>query len=268
MKKSIPFVIGIVWLILSCADRKSNNNDRTAIDSTARAKSVSKAEAASKEKMVPDIYFKADGTEPFWSLKISDRQVMLVVLNDTILTPHPFSVKRDSVGTHYAIETEATKMTIDMVRKNCADPMSGQESNYQVNLIYGSTKDSELTELNGCGNYIADYRLHDIWVLEKLNGKEVSNEDFTNGLPSMEINSSTNKFMGFSGCNRMNGSLVFEKETLRFENIAMTKMACKSSNTEAAFLMALQEDNRYEIGENRLKLSNAKGTSLVFKKVD
>jgi len=144
--------------------------------------------------------------------------------------------------------------------------MSGDKSSYSVRIEI--VKNNKSTFLSGCGNYITDSRLHDIWVLEQLNGKKVSLADFTKELPNLEINSSTNKFMGFAGCNSMNGTIFFERGLLRFTNIITTRMFCGGNNKENEFLKALQSTTNYKVENLRLILTNPAGELLVFKKVD
>jgi len=146
--------------------------------------------------------------------------------------------------------------------------MSGEASPYAVSVEYKRDETSELEKLQGCGQYITDYRLHDIWVLEVLNGRKISKVDFSKEFPKMEIYAKDNKFIGFSGCNQMNGSLFFEKGKLRFTNIASTKMMCEPANKEAEFITALQSSNKYLIENNRLILSNSSEVKLIFKKID
>jgi len=146
--------------------------------------------------------------------------------------------------------------------------MSGEIFPYKVSVEFKKSTNSESEKINGCGQYITDYRLHDIWVLKELNGKKISKEDFTNEFPMIEIYANTNKFSGFAGCNQMNGSLFFEKGKLRFINIATTKMMCNNMNKETEFIKTLQSTTTYLIGENRLILSNPSGKKLIFKKID
>ena len=98
--------------------------------------------------------------------------------------------------------------------------------------------------------------------------KKVDVTDYKEKLPFMEVNSATNSFMGFSGCNTMNGKLIFEKGLLRFTDIVGTKMMCGSNNQENTFLKALRSTTTYKIENNRLWLSNPSGLQLNFKKID
>jgi heat shock protein HslJ len=107
-------------------------------------------------------------------------------------------------------------------------------------------------------------------VLETLKGTQVSKDDFNgNDVPNMEININSNRFSGFSGCNRMTGSLFFEKDLLRFSQVASTRMACPNMEKESEFLNALQSSTAYKVENNRLYLSNGDESDLLtFKKID
>ncbi|MFL0353170.1 META domain-containing protein [Xanthomarina sp. GH4-25] len=214
-------------------------------------------------------YFSASGTEPFWNLEVSEKQIVFKTPIDSIKMSHVEPIlAQDSNVKLYKIETESTKMTIQISQMDCTNAMSGKVSPYSVTIEYKKGIETEFQKLEGCGRYMTDYRLHDIWVLETLNGKTITKEDFPKEFPSMEIHAADNKFMGFAGCNRMNGKIFFEKDLLRFTKIATTKMLCEPNNKEAEFLKALQSSISYSIENNRLTLSSPSGILTVFKKVD
>lgn len=214
-------------------------------------------------------YFKSSGNEPFWSISISDDKIVYKTPEDSVVMPHIEPIlAMDSNVKLYKAKTESAEFNIQIAQQECTNDMSGEVLPYKVTVEYRKDKKSEFKKLNGCGQYITDYRLHDIWVLEELNGNTISKEDFSTEFPMMEINATTNKFTGFSGCNRNSGSIFFEKGKLRFLNIATTKMLCPDSKKETEFLTAFMGAITYSIGNNRLILSNPSGTKLVFKKVD
>ncbi len=216
-------------------------------------------------------YFKATGTEPFWGLKIYDDKIELQTMEDTIVTPPSKAIKaQDANIKMFRVTTEATQMDIIISNKECTNAMSGEVFPYTVTASYKSTGVDETRVLEGCGSYITDYRLHDIWVLEEMQGAPVSKEDFNgNDVPNMEININNNRFSGFSGCNRMTGSIFYEKDVLRFTHIASTRMACPNMEKESEFLKALQRSTEHKVENNRLYLSNgSKENLLVFKKID
>lgn len=216
-------------------------------------------------------YFKATGTEPFWGLKIYDDKIELQTMEDTIVTPPSKAIKaQDANIKMFRIKTEANQLDIIISNKGCANAMSGEVFPYTVTVSYKNTDGDETHVLEGCGSYITDYRLHDIWVLEEMQGAPVSKKDFNgNDVPNMEININNNKFSGFSGCNRMNGSVFYEKDVLRFTQVASTRMACSNMEMETEFLKALQRSTKHKVENNRLYLSNgSKENLLVFKKID
>lgn len=217
-----------------------------------------------------DDYFKAMGTEPFWALRISPQQVELFTMEDTLRTPHAEPVRAmDANVKQYALKTEASEIKIRIARDSCINAMSGEAFPYSVWVQYRRTGDPDLKEIDGCGRYLTDYRLHDFWVLVSLEGAEIRKEDYPGEVPSLEMNASDNAFSGFTGCNRMMGELFYEPGLLRFGPTAVTKRACPGMGTaEQRFLDALEKVTSYTLAENRLTLTNPETELLVFRKMD
>ncbi|WP_233566113.1 MULTISPECIES: META domain-containing protein [unclassified Flavobacterium] len=212
------------------------------------------------------VYFKATGNEPFWGLKIGKDKTVFTSLIEGMESISFESVEpiraMDANVKMYRLNNGKTSATVTIQQFDCQDSMSGEKSPYTVKVEINSKT------LNGCGKYITDYRLHDIWVLEELNGKKVALTDFQKELPRIEIHAADNKFMGFGGCNSIGGTIFYEKDLLRFSNVISTLMACASGNKEGEFIKALQSTTTYTIGNNRLTLSNPSGKLLVLRKVD
>lgn len=217
-------------------------------------------------------YFKASGNEPFWNFTISESGIafksLIADFEDFSTPPSKPIQAMDANVKLYKVETESVQLNIQISQNECVNTMSGDVSPYTVALEIKRSTDTQFQKLNGCGSYQTDYRLHDIWVLETLNGTKVALSDFSKELPYLEINSGTNTFMGHAGCNSVRGALFYEKEVLRFTNAATTLMMGMEGNKEDEFLRALQSSTSYTIENNRLHLSNPSGLLLVFKKVD
>lgn len=273
--KNILILNCFFLLLLGCIEKKKQEPSepeatKEIITDTVQVEEKTKAMEPIATK-IDGSYFKATGTEPFWGLKIYDNKVELQTMEDTIQTPTTEPIKaQDSNIAMYRIQTEATVLDIIIAHKECTNAMSGEVSPYTVTISYKNTGEDETQVFEGCGSYITDYRLHDIWVLEELKGSVVSKEGFNGGdVPNMEININNNRFSGFSGCNRMTGSIFYEKDILRFTQIASTRMACPNMEKESEFLTALQNIVTYKIENNRLFLSNGSEENLlVFKKID
>jgi heat shock protein HslJ/uncharacterized membrane protein len=264
MKKYIQ-LLAMVILITSCKSAVTAPKDVVQTEPTFAYKQQ-------MENLEEGIYFRGNGNEPDWSLKISDKTVEFTSLKlgfESLKGTHVDPIRAmDANVKMYRVTTSKGTMNIQIQQQECINTMSGDKSAYTVRIEIVKEKSGDSANFNGCGNYITDPRLHDIWVLEKLNGKAVSLTNFNKELPNLEINSSTNQFMGFAGCNRMNGTIFFEKGLLRFANTITTRMACGANNKENEFLKALQSTTTYKVENMRLTLSNQSGVELVFKKVD
>ena len=255
------FVI-LMFSSISCTVIKKSPGENPVISkSTSSETSVSTSQ---------NIYFKGSGNEPFWKVEISEAQIKLKTITDSIVVPSvaPIRAADRNVKLYRTNSASNDLLNIQIFQNKCTNAMSGAISPYSVSVEYQKNGDSKMSKLVGCGNYITDYRLTDIWVLEALNGNIVELKNFKDKFPYMEVNSATNSFMGFSGCNSISGKLFFEKGLLRFTDIVGTKMMCASNNQENTFLKALKSSTTYKIESNRLWLSNSSGLQLTFKKID
>lgn len=262
MKKWIQFLL-IVLFIIGCKSAVTTPNESANSEPTFAYKQQ-------MENLEKGIYFRGNGNEPDWSLKISEKTIEFTSLKpgfETLTGNHVEPIRAmDANVKMYRVTDKSTTMIIQIMQQECVNTMSGDKSAYSVRIEL--MKNNNSTFLSGCGNYVTDSRLHDIWVLEQLNGKKVSLADFSKELPNLEINSSSNQFMGFAGCNRMNGAVFFERGLLRFTNVITTRMFCGENNKENEFLKTLQSTTTYKVENLRLILTNQSGNKLVFKKVD
>ena len=63
--------------------------------------------------------------------------------------------------------------------------------------------------------------------------------------------------------------LLFEKEELRFTDIATTRMACPNLKAETEFLETLEKVRTYTVKDLKLYLATADSeNALVFSKID
>jgi heat shock protein HslJ len=92
----------------------------------------------------------------------------------------------------------------------------------------------DYTIYKGCGRYLADYRLHDIWVLDSINNKKISAEDFMKGNPLLELNLTENKIYGNTGCNNISGAIEVLGKKIHFGRLATTRIACKDMDFESS----------------------------------
>lgn len=220
-----------------------------------------------------NVIFQASGTEPNWQIQINVNR-RIKIESDTkysnLTTPDSkVNPIMDVAATSYHAETKSTEIRLEIFKQECIDKTSGDTLSYMTNLYIKFKNEDEFTKFGGCGKYLPDYRLNDIWVLEKLNGKEIDQTSFKNKRPYLEINLKDLKVMGFAGCNNFSGSIAFEGPDLIFsENLAMTRMACPNLDFESEFVQALTRSSlMQEISDNKLILKRGE-IELIFKKVD
>ncbi|CAD0006033.1 META domain-containing protein [Flavobacterium chungangense] len=258
MKKYLILLITIS-LVYSCKSVKTkNSNSNTTSENTSEEDSIN--------------HFKATGNEPFWELKIGMKKIVFTSLiqgkeNLSFSSAKPIRAMGANIKSYKASNANSS-ITISIQHTDRQNSMSGAISPYKVSIEIKNNTEANYQKTEGCGKYITDYRLHDIWVLEELNGYKVFVADFQKEFPRIEIHAEENRFMGFGGCNSITGSLFFENDLLRFSSITSTLMACAENNKEDKFVKALQNSTTYSIKNNLLTLSNPSGKLLVFRKVD
>ncbi len=232
------------------------------------ADSINSNHGRQQEMLTNGIDFTASGNEPFWSLEIDFNKSMHFKTPGgfEITTPVPEGVKAmDANVTRYAAKTEQGLLTVQIAKQECINDMSGKKSDYKITVDVKSNTDKNFTTYKGCGNYITDYRLHDIWTLEEMNGQPIDVQQFSQDRPRIEINSSKNTFMGFTGSHEIIGKIFFEKGLLQFTDI---EVPLNSTAAEKGFIKNLQSATGYTLENNRLLLFNPAGELLKFKKTD
>ena len=132
-----------------------------------------------------------------------------------------------------------------------------------LSIVFFST----LTFSCSSGNDSTDVRIHDIWVLDSIDGIKYSRAEDQSLHPTIEIYLEEERFSGNTGCNNMNGTVKVESSTISFSDIITTKMFC-SDVDEVSFISALKKANKYKIEKMKLYLFEDDRELLVFQKID
>ncbi|WP_435137708.1 META domain-containing protein [Formosa sp. A9] len=258
-------VLGLSFLMLNCQDTNKNKEKiSTAIEQ--QSETMQQTNSAPTTKNLP--FFKSEGND--WTFALSASGMEFSSQTEGLKSVHfPITepiLAADANIKMYRAETESATIQAEIKMKGCTN--NDSISPYSVSIKIKPTGNTDFENFEGCGAYITDYRLHDIWILETLNGIKVETEDFNTERPNMEINTTENTFAGFAGCNAMRGAIFSEQSKLRFTNVITTRKMCLPTNKEQEFLKALQASTHFKIENNRLYLSNPSTETLVFKKVD
>lgn len=226
-----------------------------------------------KRKFDEGIDFTARGNEPFWAIDIDfDKGMMFTSLTDiselNIRNGEVIKEQNEDAIRYYSI-TEEGEIIVKLVSNVCVDDMSGENFSHTVNVKVKRSIDNNYTEFNGCGKFLMDQRLHDIWVMQEMTGVELKKENLSKGLPVFEFYLNDMRFSGHAGCNQLAGKIEIEGNKMTFGEIIATKMACPNMEVEQAVISALNNNTfTYTIEKLKLTLVNQHGFKLIFSKID
>lgn len=129
-----------------------------------------------------------------------------------------------------------------------------------------NTKDSLF--LSGCGYYVPNYGLRDIYALDHAPGFDLAPEQFERGIPTLELHVRDLSFLGHNGCNDLSGKFTNEMDGLEFYDITSTEMACPQQS-EFNFQRALTVVRYYERWEHGISLLNDRRELVMnLRKID
>jgi heat shock protein HslJ len=86
--------------------------------------------------------------------------------------------------------------------------------------------------------------LNNQWIIEHFNNPERFVES-KNCYINIDIN--IGNFSGSDGCNNINGKLKINADSISFENIISTKMACEKMEQSNVFIKNISDANKYKI---------------------
>lgn len=268
MKKIVTVLVVIVFVFSACVRKIHQQNAKKNNEMVVEEKPLPLTDDQYRKwnaKLLSGIDFIASGNEPFWSLEIDfDKKIHFkTVGGDSISKPSVKGIRlMDVAATSYITQTEGGLLNVIIYDQTCVNDMSGDTLPKMVEVNVADKKYS------GCGRYLADYRLHDIWVLKAINDTAVNEKELAKGLPRLEINLTTNKIFGTGGCNDINGNAEVKGKYIRFSRIVSTRMACNDNGFESRYLSALSEkDMRYKVEDGLLTLQ-AGNSVFRYRKVD
>lgn len=132
-----------------------------------------------------------------------------------------------------------------------------------VTLVYSCKTNKRTNTTSSVNEKSVERKLQQNWVLENLNGKVITEKDFSN-LPKITITSST--FSGTTGCNAIKGDVLSKGEgRIQFASFTSETKKCDAKR-EAELIQLLKTTTGYSIENNKLYLSNQFGLTMSFKK--
>ena len=270
MIRTLICILLIVGFGDCVAPLKTRNNSQE--DNTVANKPLALLPDKFQTQFAQGIDFIATGNEPFWRLETDFNKVMHFKMPDgfEITTAVGEGIKAmDANVIRYTASNEKGTITVQIQKSACINDMSGETLGYTVTVDTKNKADVNYRTYKGCGQYIADYRLHDIWVLDSINNKRIKGADFINKLPYLELNLTERKVFGSTGCNTITGAIEIKGKKVYIGKLATTRMACKDTDFEKAYLQGLENKIiPYKIIAGKLYLQVSTDEVFIYKKTD
>ena len=256
MKKFSGILFFAIISICSC-----KTGSRVTIGKIATAqRSIMPADSIIK-KQKKGIDLIAKGNDPVsWSLEIDfDEMVYFSAADGNTLNILPLFSKKEITpeAETYSTETDAGQLTINIFNRACSG--TGEQFNKTVEV---KLKNKLYT---GCGKYLFDQQLNDIWILEIVNNVTQVPAAFSKGLPSLEFNLLTNKMSGSDSCNNISSAIEIKGNRIKFSPFISTKMSCNNNQVEKIFSELLSNKLvDYYMENNKLVLYLQDDSKLIF----
>lgn len=272
MYLTMKIILSLIIAVISfsgCSSEQKINEENSKLPDLGGEEIVSPS--FYQEKFLRGIDFYARGNEPNWVLEIDfDSLIRFSEMNGIEFVTPTAGIKLLSESImDISARTERGEILITISNKTCQDNMSGEMFDYAVLVKIKRNNDSDFFEFTGCGKYLYDYRLHDIWVMEEMTNVELKKENLMKGLPMFEFNLREMRFGGHAGCNEISGTIELKGDKITFGNLISTKMACPDMTVEQKVLSVLSEKSfSYKIEKLKLTLQSGDGIKMIFRKID
>lgn len=267
MKTIIPILL-ILLFLLSCAasDKSQKQNEQMYPENNDIVDP-----SFYQEKFLSDVVFFARGNEPFWSLDIySDNKIVFSEMGQPDIVALNYKEEKSDRENEIIIsaQTDKVELVVKIFRDSCQDNMSGEMFDHRISVRIKNSSFDEIV-LDGCGKYLYDYRLNDIWVMEEMTDVVLNKENLMKGLPIFEFNFSEMRVSGHAGCNQFFGEINLKGNTISFGTLTSTKMACPDMSVEQKVFQSLNQNNfTYKIDKHKLILESGSGIKMIFRKTD
>jgi heat shock protein HslJ len=254
MKKLLFFFCTICFFACNTTKQTSQKNIDIAKYSSKLSDSLSLKQAAG-------IDFSATGANPVnWELDVNfDKNIIFKAGDGTQLTTTAIGASTTSGSiTTYNANTPNGMMKIIVDEETCSTP------NSKKTTVLLNKK-----QYTGCGKYLYDYRINDIWVLESAAGKILNASDFSKGLPQILFSIAENKLMGSDGCNTISMPFELLGNRVKFGALSSSKKSCKNNSVALIFQNKISNNvASYYFTNGKFYLYLIDDSILTFKKVN
>lgn len=205
------------------------------------------------------IDFSASGNDPVsWTLTLDlEKNFTFKPADGKTLITSPVTVVSQSGTDTYTTKTDAGPMKVVVSNEQC---ITGSKEAISRKVAI-SINNKQYT---GCGKYLYDFLLNDIWELEYINNKEPLASDYRKQLPRIEFNLQQSKMLGYDGCNDINSTITIQGNHISFAVIIGSTGNCTTSKLFIEKLSGRTVD--YYIKDDKLVLYLIDDSKITFRK--
>lgn len=217
--------------------------------------------------------FVAVGADPSWSIDLDfDGTFRFAVAGaPPVEVPAGKGMRaQDADVMRYRTVTEGSEIIVTLMAGECSSESSSLALTHRVRVDFKLPDARDYTSYQGCGRYVIDPRLNDIWALRAVGGQAVDIATLRKGAPVLEFHLRDWRVLGHTGCNSLQGRFaVVGPQILRFGPLTTTRMACPNPALEQTLLTTLSDRQlEYTLNKGRLELRRPGHDALRFQKVD
>ena len=272
------FSIALATIFLSCSspgERKLNSSEvqsnGTQMETPINQSKTFEVDLSFySKKRKNGIEFYAVGNEPFWSLDMNFEKGFHFKTPDYEYNCPPVKadMAQDAPVERYRAVTESGELIISLQKEDCTDNMSGQAFSHKVSISIKRGTDSTYSDFSGCGRYVPDITLHDIWGLIEFNGEKIPGEKYPKGV-QLELFPVEEKVIFNDGCNAYTGTFYTSMKEIHFGNMAGTLKACPQMDSNEKIGAHLAQ-HHFDYMREGQELHFFEDSSLVFswRKID
>jgi len=173
---------------------------------------------------------------------------------------------QDKKVVRYHTKNETGEMRVTITEQPCSALSGGELFDYRVQVLMMEAGKTAFRFYDGCGCFIQNPGLHNIWALEELNGEPVTGDSFTDGIPEIEINLDESSVTGSDGCNSFSGKVIVSRNRITFKGLAGTEKMCLKMEASDVFISILTMNHlTFLIQDDYLIINDRRNNSMKLR---
>jgi heat shock protein HslJ len=251
----------VVTLFYCCMLHACKTSQHTNVAQPASTKTAIIPADSLIKKQESGIDFFATGNNPVsWILELDfeSRFTFMPSGSQQLITvPSPATRQTNPGADLYLSQTDSGTMKVLVYDEPCSNEKSQQVTVTINNKYY-----------TGCGKYLYDYRLNDVWVLQYIDNMEPEQQDYKK-LPRLQFDLSKKTMTGYDGCGSINSAITVNGNHIKFAAFANSKQSCSENKTTKLFTTMLSNHTvDYKIDNGRLFIYLINDSKLTFTKAE